>query len=155
VCIKMIQDPRKVQQIRILQWFSTRTETRNHVVTYLDTFSDNYMPNTHYLVTPVLRRFDDPEFGSISEIVDFVTQILEVCLQRLKFVQSSSSVFPQGMAFLHENNIAHQYVRDATFFVPCSNQGNFVHFQQPHSRAHHDGGETNTSNQLALCFAIL
>ncbi|KAF5320995.1 hypothetical protein D9619_000741 [Psilocybe cf. subviscida] len=89
VCIKMIQDPRKVQQIRILQWFSTRTETRNHVVTYLDTFPDNYMHNSHYLVTPVLRRFDDPEFGAVSEIVDFITQILE------------------GMAFLHENNIAH------------------------------------------------
>jgi hypothetical protein len=27
---------------------------------------------------PLLRPFDDPEFGAVGEVVDFVTQMLEV-----------------------------------------------------------------------------
>jgi hypothetical protein len=79
--VKLIQDPRKVLQIRILEHFSSRrmtSDTRNHAVPRFDSFPDSYDPNFQFIVMPVLRRFDDPEFGSPCEVVDFISQALEV-----------------------------------------------------------------------------
>jgi hypothetical protein len=53
----------------------------NHCVTIIDSFQDPLEPMVQYLVMPLLRLFDDPEFGAVGEVVDFVTQILEVCIQ--------------------------------------------------------------------------
>ncbi|KAG5641208.1 hypothetical protein DXG03_005767 [Asterophora parasitica] len=41
------------------------------------------------MVMPILRPFDDPDFGARGEVVDFVTQILE------------------GMSFMHVHLVAH------------------------------------------------
>jgi len=82
VCVKMIQEPRKARQIKITEYFSTRRMTgdsRNHVVPFYDNFGDSYTPNIQFMVMPVLRRFDDPEFVMVCEVVDFITQALEVC----------------------------------------------------------------------------
>lgn len=68
-------------QVRILDHFSTRrmtSDTRNHVVPRFDSFLDSYDPNLQFIVMPVLRRFDDPEFVAPCEVVDFISQALEV-----------------------------------------------------------------------------
>jgi len=81
VCIKIIQERRKVAQIKISEFFSSRRmtgNTRNHVVPLFDTFADSYTPYIQFMVTPVLRRFDDPAFIAPCEIVDFISQALEV-----------------------------------------------------------------------------
>jgi hypothetical protein len=78
VCLKMIQDPKKLNQIKITEYFTSRRmieDSRNHVVPFYSTFSDR---GIQFMVMPVLRRFDDPAFMFGCEVIDFVTQILEV-----------------------------------------------------------------------------
>ena len=82
MCVKMIQDPQKLKQVKIVEYFASRrmlNDSRNHVVPFYDTFKDIITPHIEYMVMPVLRRFDDPEFLMVFEVVDFVTQSLEVC----------------------------------------------------------------------------
>ena len=47
----------------------------------MDAFQDPVIDTTSYIVMPLLRPFDNPEFSTIGEVIDFVTQILEVCGQ--------------------------------------------------------------------------
>lgn len=121
VCIKMIQDYRKQRQVQITQYFSTRRMTedsRNHVVPLYDVFIDSITPHIQYMVMPVLRRFDDPEFVTVGEVVEFISQVLE------------------GLTYLHENNVAHHnltaehIMMDAKSIVPTG--WHFVaHFCEP------------------------
>ena len=77
----MIQNPKKLKQIKIIEYFGSRRMTedsRNHVVPFYSTFSDRESPEIQFLVMPVLRRFDDPEFMLGCEVIDFVSQVLEV-----------------------------------------------------------------------------
>jgi len=83
----------------IIEYLTSRRmseDSRNHVVPVYDAFSDKQDPRVQFLVMPVLRKFDDPAFLFVGEVMDFVTQVVE------------------GLAFLHENNVAHQYV---SFFL--------------------------------------
>ena len=80
MCLKMIQDPKKLNQIKIIEYFTSRRieDSRNHVVPFYATISDRKFPDIQFMVMPVLRRFDDPEFMFGCEVIDFVSQVLEV-----------------------------------------------------------------------------
>ena len=56
-----------------------RDDPRNHSVHILDTFQDDRDEKISYIVMPFLRLMEDPPFETISEIIDFADQILEVC----------------------------------------------------------------------------
>ncbi|KAI0944014.1 hypothetical protein AcV7_001949 [Taiwanofungus camphoratus] len=62
----------------------------NHCVSILDVLPDPLDNEMSLLIMPYLRPFDDPEFGAIGEVVDFVHQTLE------------------GLWFLHQQGIAHR-----------------------------------------------
>ncbi|RDB20135.1 hypothetical protein Hypma_012979 [Hypsizygus marmoreus] len=90
VCLK--RSERKSDEVEIGRYLSSSHVSgsrRNHCVEILDFFSDPLTPNVQYIAMPVLRSFDDPEFGTIGEVVDFVTQVLE------------------GMEFMHSQLVAH------------------------------------------------
>lgn len=91
VCLKMVQGRRKLERIRILQYLTSRRmeDAKNHVVPLFDTFSDCTNHDMRFLVMPVLRQFDDPEFMFGCEVVDFVTQVLEVCCVVMFFLRGS------------------------------------------------------------------
>lgn len=55
-------------------------DKRNHSVPVLNSFSDDWVPEYRYIVMPVLRPFNDPDFTSFGEVFDFVSQTLEVRL---------------------------------------------------------------------------
>ena len=77
----MIQDPKKLKQIKITEYLASRRmieDSRNHVVPLYASFSDYESPDIQFMAMPVLRRFDDPEFMFGCEVVDFVSQVLEV-----------------------------------------------------------------------------
>lgn len=79
VCIKRIE--RISEEIEIARFLSSAEnllDVRNHCPPLLASFSDPTIPNVNYIVMPLLRPFDDPEFGALGEVVDFVTQVLEV-----------------------------------------------------------------------------
>jgi hypothetical protein len=79
VCLKLIQ--KKPSEADIAQYLSSDRllrDPKNHSVPIFDRFQDPFLPDISFITMPVLRPFDDPEFGAIGEVVDFVTQILEV-----------------------------------------------------------------------------
>lgn len=85
VCLKAVYKTPK--EVEIAKYFSSPEllqEPTNHSVPVLDVLRDPSAPDFEYLVMPLLRPFDDPDFTVIGEVVDFVTQILEVRV--LKFV---------------------------------------------------------------------
>jgi len=79
LCIKMIE--KKTNEFEIGRYLVPAGSPRrltNHCVEILDAFLDPFNPGVSYIVMPLLRRFDNPEFGAIGEVIDFVTQVLEV-----------------------------------------------------------------------------
>jgi hypothetical protein len=91
VCIKRIA-PKDVEGLEIVRTdevnigkYLTTTEmlldATNHCVPILDSFLDPILPDVEYIVMPILRQYNDPEFCFVGEVVDFVTQLLEVDIQ--------------------------------------------------------------------------
>jgi hypothetical protein len=91
VCIKRIA-PKEVEGLEIaptdevdIGKYLTTTEmlldAKNHCVPILDSFLDPILPDVEYIVMPILRQYNDPEFCFVGEVVDFVTQLLEVGIQ--------------------------------------------------------------------------
>jgi hypothetical protein len=88
VCIKRISpktikglDMRNIREVKIGMYLSTEEMLRdatNHCVPILEHFRDPIYPEVEYIVMPVLRAFDNPEFCFVGEVVDFVTQLLQV-----------------------------------------------------------------------------
>ena len=67
--------------MRTVQMFSLpphHRNGRNHCVPALDVFVDPRDYRFAYIVMPLLRRFDDPPFELVKDVVDFVSQILTV-----------------------------------------------------------------------------
>lgn len=54
-------------------------DSRNHCVPILDFIEGDEEEYISFLVMPLLRKFNDPPFHFVGEIVDFVQQTLEVC----------------------------------------------------------------------------
>lgn len=69
-------------EIEIAEMLSTREsllqDPMNHCVPILDHFSDPEEPNVDYIIMPLLLPFDNPAFYDISEILNFMFQMLEV-----------------------------------------------------------------------------
>ena len=66
------------QEIEIVRYLTTLQDLRNHCVQMLDAFPDSLDPDVTLLVMPYLRPCNDPAFGNVGEIMDFVDQTLEV-----------------------------------------------------------------------------
>ena len=74
------------EELEIARSFSSEGklgDALNHCVPVVDYFEDERLPHCGILVTPLLRRFDEPSFVSIDEVVEFVRQTLEVHLRYL------------------------------------------------------------------------
>ena len=76
VCIKSTRND--TQEIHIARFLSELQSSENHCVSVLDVLQDPVEPNTALLVMPYLRDFNDPEFLSIGEVMEFIQQTLEV-----------------------------------------------------------------------------
>ena len=81
VCLKRtLRKSDEVEIGRRLSPDASKPDSKNHCVEILDIFLDPFSPDTYYIATPLMRPYDDPEFTTIGEVVDFVTQVLEVSL---------------------------------------------------------------------------
>ncbi|KAF8548790.1 hypothetical protein OG21DRAFT_1470824 [Imleria badia] len=65
-------------------------EKTNHCVPILAVFPDGRDPRYQYIVMPVLRPFNQLNFTSFGEVVDFVNQTLE------------------GLLYMHDQSVAHR-----------------------------------------------
>jgi hypothetical protein len=79
VVIKRVQvGSDEVAICRMLSSPELRKNPHNHAVPVLDYFAKDGESQRGFLVMPLLRKFDDPPFGTVREVVDFVRQILQV-----------------------------------------------------------------------------
>lgn len=69
---------RRSKELEIALFLNCFDDRHNHTVPVLDHFWDELDPDVEYMVMPLLRRFYSPPFFLVSEVVDFVTQTLEV-----------------------------------------------------------------------------
>ena len=79
VAIKSIE--KYSEEIHIAQFLTSIHEMQNHCVPVLDIIADPIDPQWSLVVMPFLRAFNDPELGTVGEVIDFVDQTLEVCRQ--------------------------------------------------------------------------
>lgn len=80
VIIKRIMKDSSEKKIALLMCSEKMQDTRNHCVSIQDHFDDEIEPYTEFLVMPVLRCCIDPSFATVEEVLDFVHQTLEVCV---------------------------------------------------------------------------
>ncbi|CAE6508801.1 unnamed protein product [Rhizoctonia solani] len=69
-------------ELAILQHFAMpalRDDPANHVVPCLDTFPIPGEESGHFVVMPLLGRYDEPAFDRIVEVHDFLQQLFEAC----------------------------------------------------------------------------
>ena len=72
---------RNDKESRIAQMLTTaemRKDPRNRCVPVIEVFDDPDNDSVSYMVMPLLRNADDPQFQYVKEIIDFENQILEV-----------------------------------------------------------------------------
>ena len=65
-------------EVEIARYLTTLTHPENHCVPVLDHFSDPLDPGRTLMVMPWLRPWNDPELLMVGDVIDFVTQMLEV-----------------------------------------------------------------------------
>ncbi|QRV87122.1 kinase domain protein [Ceratobasidium sp. AG-Ba] len=109
VVIKMLipssNDREGDQELEILQHFSSpplKNDPANHVVPCLDSFPIPDVEGGMFFVMPLLGKYKNPPFYSISEIHDFLVQIFE------------------GLEFLHKHDIAHCDIAPANIMMDKS-----------------------------------
>ncbi|KLO13857.1 hypothetical protein SCHPADRAFT_940067 [Schizopora paradoxa] len=80
---------RGISNWHVLHHLNTPRDPRNHCVPILDSFEIDD-DDSIYIVMPLLRDFDEPNFYSVREVIDFVHQTLE------------------GTKFMHDHLVAHR-----------------------------------------------
>jgi hypothetical protein len=96
VIIKMLvpsdDDREGTEELEILQRLSSaayQSDPTNHTVPCLDSFPMPGIENGLFCVMPLLTKYDEPPFATLSEIHDFLTQAFEV-LSLTAFIRSNS-----------------------------------------------------------------
>ncbi|KAH8111756.1 kinase-like domain-containing protein [Phellopilus nigrolimitatus] len=91
VAIKSFSADSQEAQIGLMLSSSERLQDpTNHCVPIFDTFVNEEDNQTMFLVMPLLRHFNEPEFEHVDEAIDFMRQVLE------------------GLVYMHSQNVAHR-----------------------------------------------
>ncbi|OSD00970.1 kinase-like protein [Trametes coccinea BRFM310] len=90
---------RRTQELHIAQYFHSIKDRANHCVPILDVLPDPHDPALTLMVMPYLRPCNDPEFGTVGDVIEFVDQTLE------------------GLVFMHRHRIAHRDIAMANVMM--------------------------------------
>lgn len=66
------------QELQISRFLSSVQHDANHCVPIIDVLDDPLNPSMSLMVMQYLRPWDDPELTMVGDVVDFVSQMLEV-----------------------------------------------------------------------------
>jgi hypothetical protein len=111
VMLKRIDTSVHPHEVEIARFFSSdeiASNPHNHCVPVVEVLLPPGTPEKAILVMPFLRSFDDPPFETLNDVVDFLRQVFEVCSYCIRHDSDSREV--QGLAFMHEMNVAHRSV---------------------------------------------
>ncbi len=92
VAIKEVRRITKGREREIMHTLTTdplHLDPKNHCAPLLDYFSDERESEHEFIVMPLYRKFDDPPFYAVGEVIDFVQQTLEV-RSEISYVQALS-----------------------------------------------------------------
>lgn len=95
---------------------SAQMDPRNHCVPIYETLdlpkSDSlqYPERSLVVVMPFLVRWDEPDFSTVGEVVDFCSQIFEVCCLMVCYSKTILKTLSKGLEFMHSLNVAHKLV---------------------------------------------
>ncbi|KAI9069047.1 hypothetical protein FKP32DRAFT_1608574 [Trametes sanguinea] len=78
------------EELQLAQFFTIMDDPENHCVSTHEILPDPHDPEVALMVMPFLRPCDDPDFGTVGDVIDFVGQTLE------------------GLAFMHRHRVAHR-----------------------------------------------
>ncbi|EIW54128.1 kinase-like protein [Trametes versicolor FP-101664 SS1] len=78
------------QELHVAQFLTSVKEESKHTVPVLAVLPDPYDNRLSLMVMPHLRPCNDPEFGNIGEVIEFIDQMIE------------------GLVFLHRHRVAHR-----------------------------------------------
>ncbi|KAH8107784.1 hypothetical protein BXZ70DRAFT_912609 [Cristinia sonorae] len=123
-CINSFFHQDEVSVVEYLNSSDLKNDDRNHCVPLvLDTLHP--AKDKSFMVTPLLRSFDDPQFDTIGELVDFLRQAFE------------------GLDFMHDHNVAYRCSTMEMMLDPVSLYPEMYHPIAPgrsrdlSSQAHH------------------
>ncbi|KAI0774951.1 kinase-like domain-containing protein [Trametes elegans] len=90
------------QELQIAQFFASTQDPMNHFVKIHEILPDPLNPERALMVMPYLRPCNDPPFGTIGDVIEFVDQTLE------------------GLVFMHRHRIAHCDVAAANIMMDAT-----------------------------------
>ncbi|TFY54583.1 hypothetical protein EVG20_g9647 [Dentipellis fragilis] len=100
VSIKYVRsNKQEIQIARALTTPDLLADPTNHCVPMLDSFPDPLKEDSQLMVMPYLCPWDEPPFGAVGEVTDFVQQTLE------------------GLLFLHNQGVAHRDCASANIMM--------------------------------------
>ena len=67
-------------EIEISRYLTSIERQDNHCIPLLDVFIDPIDLQSSIMVTPYLRPMNNPPFGAVAEVLDFIEQTLTVGL---------------------------------------------------------------------------
>lgn len=76
--VKKSVHPHEVDIGRYLCSESVASDPRNHCCPFYDVFEDPHDEDVLIIVMPHLRRYNDPDFQTVGEAVEFFRQVIEV-----------------------------------------------------------------------------
>ncbi|TFK31994.1 hypothetical protein BDQ12DRAFT_693231, partial [Crucibulum laeve] len=85
VCLKMLKKTEEAEIAQYLYSEQLKDDPCNRSVPIYNHFWDPISPEIHYLVMPVLRPFNDPDFWAVGEVTDFVSQCHELFILIILF----------------------------------------------------------------------
>ncbi|KAH9935120.1 kinase-like protein [Epithele typhae] len=97
VAIKKVKNDN--QEIRILKYIESQRDPTCHCVTILETLPDPFDRHLTLMFLPLLRRYNDPEFCAVGEVISFIDQSIE------------------GLMFLHDHRIAHRDIHETNLLM--------------------------------------
>ena len=108
VIMKIIDKRAHPEELNIARYLTGLRDERNHCVSVWDFFDAPDDLSRTIIVMPLLRKFDDPPFETVGEVVECVRQLFEVgCCLEAKVLQGL--MIAQGLQFMHDHGVAHRF----------------------------------------------
>ncbi|KAH9944726.1 hypothetical protein B0H21DRAFT_823236 [Amylocystis lapponica] len=114
VTLKRIVKSEYPAEVEILEFFSSdaiKDDPRNHCVPVYAVLPVPETEDTIILVQPVLRKFDDPSFKTVGEVIESIHQII------------------QGVQFMHEHRVTHGNIAGNVMMDPSAVYPDMYHPQ--------------------------
>lgn len=112
VMLKHVDKIANLFEVGISLFFSSgprASDPRNHCVPIIEVLQLPDNEDVVVLVMPLLQRFSESNFGSLGDVLDFLSQLFEVgCLAQQHL--APVLIIHQGLQFMHRDLVAHRRV---------------------------------------------